>query len=283
MGGLKRTLARLTRRFRPSPSPVAADQYEPLGPDLGRVRLAGGLSLYIDPQDGDISASLIRRGYWERWTTLSVLSLIRPGDRIVEVGANVGYYTVLMADAVGPTGSVLALEANPRLADLAQRSLALNGLEGRAQALAQAALDRSGTVSFVTSRTVSGGGHVAVLDQPPFADSEVIEAPAARLDDLIQGRVDLIRMDAEGSEPFVMAGAERILADNSDIVVCMEWSPVQIVSRTDPAAFVDRMAAGGFRFWRMERDAKLTPLSADALKAAGHTDIVACRRDPRRR
>ena len=266
MGGLKRTLARLTRRFRPSPSPVAADHYEPLGPDLGRVRLAGGLSLYIDPQDGDISASLIR-----------------PGDRIVEVGANVGYYTVLMADAVGPTGSVLALEANPRLADLAQRSLALNGLEGRAQALAQAALDRSGTVSFVTSRTVSGGGHVAVLDQPPFADSEVIEAPAARLDDLIQGRVDLIRMDAEGSEPFVMAGAERILADNSDIVVCMEWSPVQIVSRTDPAAFVDRMAAGGFRFWRMERDAKLTPLSADALKAAGHTDIVACRRDPRRR
>ena len=283
MGGLKRTLARLTRRFRPSPSPVAADHYEDLGPDLGRVRLAGGLSVYVDPQDGDISGSLIRRGYWERWTTLSVLSLIRPGDRIVEVGANLGYYTVLMADAVGPAGSVLALEANPRLADLAQRSLALNGLDNRAQVLAQAALDRSGTVSFVTSRTVSGGGHVAVLDQPPFADSEVIEAPAARLDDLIQGRVHLIRMDAEGSEPFVMTGAERILSDNPDIVVCMEWSPIQIVSRTDPAAFVDRMAADGFRFWRMERDAGLTPLSNDALKAAGHTDIVACRRDPRRR
>ncbi len=283
MGGLKRTLARLTRRFRPAPSLVAADHYEPLGPDLGRVRLAGGLSLYVDPQDGDISGSLIRRGYWERWTTLSVLSLIRPGDRIVEVGANLGYYTVLMADAVGPTGSVLALEANPRLADLAQRSLALNGLDDRAQVLAQAALDRSGTVSFVTSRTVSGGGHVAVLDQPPFADSEVIEAPAARLDDLIQGRVDLIRMDAEGSEPFVMTGAERILSDTPDIVVCMEWSPVQIASRTDPAAFVDRMAADGFRFWRMERDAGLTPLSADALKASGHTDVVASRRDPRRR
>ncbi|WGM45186.1 hypothetical protein KOAAANKH_00046 [Brevundimonas sp. NIBR10] len=281
MGGLKRTLARLTRRFRPAAQAVTTDHYEALGPDLGRVRLAGGLSLYVDPQDGDISGSLIRRGYWERWTTLSVLSLIRPGDRIVEVGANLGYYTVLMADAVRPTGSVLALEANPRLADLAQRSLALNGLDDRARVLAQAALDRMGTVSFVTSRTVSGGGHVAVLDQPPFADSEVIEAPAARLDDLIQGRVDLIRMDAEGSEPFVMTGAERILSDNPDIVVCMEWSPVQIVSRTDPAAFVDRMAADGFRFWRMERDARLTPLSIDALKAAGHTDIVACRRDPR--
>ena len=283
MGGLKRTLARLTRPFRPSPRQAAADHYEPLGPDLGRVRLAGGLQLYVDPQDGDISASLIQRGYWERWTTLSVLSLIRPGDRIVEVGANLGYYTVLMADAVGPQGSVLALEANPRLADLAQRSLALNGLDDRARVLAQAALDRTGTVSFVTSRTVSGGGHVAVLDQPPFPDSEVIEAHAARLDDLVEGRIDLIRMDAEGSEPFVMAGAERILSDNRDIVVCMEWSPIQIVSRTEPAAFVDRMSADGFRFWSMERDAKLTPLSAGGLKAAGHTDIVACRRDPRRR
>lgn len=290
MSGWRKRLARLRRRLlgAPPPAPVidavalslAADRYFPLGPDLALARIRSGEVLYVDPQDEHISHNIIVHGFWEADTHAVVMRLLRPGARVIEVGANLGYYTVTMANRVGPAGFVTALEANPRLVGLIQRSLRFNGLTERAAVVAKAALDQPGEITFVVSRSNSGGGYVSIWDHMPYDDGRKLTVETVRLDDLGETQVDMIRIDAEGSEAFILKGAEALLRRNPDIVVCMEWSRVQIASRTSVPDFIDWMVALGFRFWRIDVQAQLKPITPESLPGLDHCDIVAARRLP---
>ncbi len=304
---LRKRLARAFRRFTglkapvaviPPPVPVAvttrdglvlddggsvargSDRYFYLGPELALVRLNCGHALYVDPLDEHVSANIILDGVWERWVHKVVVSLMKPGGRVVEVGANLGYYTVIMAGAVGPTGSVLTLEANPRLAEMVTRSALINGFASRVQVVHKAALDQPGTINFSVSRRNSGGGFVNPWGIQPYADGEVLTVEAVRIDDLDPGHVDVLRMDAEGSEAFILRGAEATLRANPDIVICMEWSVEQIGSRTSVTDFIDWMVGLGFNFWRIGYDSSLTPVVAKNLAGLEHCDLVVSRNAP---
>lgn len=284
-------LKNLARRTRPVRTKITslfglrasnpARSFKSIASDLAIIGLKSGHQLYVDPLDTIVSRRLIESGHWEFWTTAAVLSLIRPGHHVVEVGANLGYYTVLMADRVGSTGSVLAMEANPRLSAMANDSLVLNGLDGHALVLNLAALDRRGSISFVTSPTNAGAGHVAILAKAPFADAVTITVQATTLDDVVTENVNFIRLDAEGCEPQILRGAQEILKRNHDVIVCFEWSLVQIESRTSAADFLKWMSELGFSFWLIERDARLVPITVTAIMNLPHTDLVAARGDPR--
>ena len=290
---VRKTLARAFRRLtgtRPQPAPVVKghdtvpavrERYFYLGPDSALVRLNCGHLLYVDPADEHVSINIIAHGYWEAHVHRVIVSLLRPGANVIEVGANLGYYTVIMSGAVGSTGSVTAFEGNPRLAGMVERSLNLNGFSARSRVLAKAALDQPGTIDFVVSRRNSGGGFVTQWAGQPYDDGQVLKVEAMRLDDLESGRVDMIRIDAEGSEAFILRGAEAILKASPDIVICMEWSVVQIASRTSVPAFVDWLAAMGFKFWRIETDSSLTSIASQDLPLLGNCDIVVSRRTPR--
>lgn len=259
----------------------AANRYFYLGPELALVRLNCGHLLYVDPMDEHVSANIIVHGYWEAWVHRVVLGLLRPGSRVVEVGANLGYYTVTMAGAVGASGSITALEANPRLAGMVERSLNLNGFAQRSKVVPKAALDQPGAIDFVVSRSNSGGGFVTLWDHMPYEDGQVLKIEAVRIDDLDPGRVDMIRIDAEGSEAFILRGAEATLKANPEIVICMEWSVIQIESRTSVPEFVAWLETLGFKFWRIEFDSSLSPLSGKELSVHPNCDIVVSRRTPK--
>lgn len=292
---LKKKLARAWRRLTgPLPQPdfgaviaspafaAAAHRYFYLGPDLALARLRSGEVLYVDPQDEHVSANIIVHGYWEAGVHAVVMSLLAPGARVIEVGANVGYYTVTMASRVGPDGFVTALEANPRMVGLVRRSLHFNGLSGRVRVVEGAAADHAGVLEFITSRTNSGGGYVSIWDHAPYEDAVRLEVQALRLDDLGEDRVDLIRLDAEGSEAFILRGAEALLHKNPDVVICMEWSVIQIGSRTSVPDFLDWMTGLGFHFWRIGPAAELTPVSVADMAGLEPCDVVAARRPPQR-
>src|SRR6187402_1960175 len=74
--------------------------------------------MFVDPDDLGVTPRLCLDGFWESWVTAAIARALRPGAFCVDVGANHGYYTLLMADAAGPHGRVLALEPNPTLAGL---------------------------------------------------------------------------------------------------------------------------------------------------------------------
>ena len=150
----------------PSSPVVNTTRYFYLGPDVALTRLLDGHHLFVDPQDESVSMHLIAHGFWETWIHDAVQSLIRPGNRVVEVGANLGVYTISMARGVGETGHVVSLEANPRLATLVQRSIDFNGYKNRVSLLQKAATNEPGSIKFRVARLNSGGGHASV----DFAD-----------------------------------------------------------------------------------------------------------------
>lgn len=285
---VRKTLARAFRRLtgtRPQPvattggTPIARDRYFYLGPDQALVKLDNGLFLYVDPQDDHMSARIIADGHWESWVHACVLGLLKSGDRVIEVGANLGYYAVAMAQKVGPGGFLTSFEANPRIAALTQKSLAFNGFAARSRVIPQAALNEPGEISFVVSRRNSGGGFVTYWEGQPYEDGVVLKVPAVRLDDTVSGPIDMIRIDAEGSEPFILRGAEAILKANRGIVLCLEWSVEQMGSRTSVSEFVDWLSDMGFGFWRMGFDSSLQPVAPADMAGLDLCDVVMSRRD----
>lgn len=262
---------------KPEPPQPPKTRYFYLGPDVALARLSDGHHIFVDPQDETVSAHLIAHGYWEQWIHHVVCSLISPGDRIVEVGANLGYYTIAMAVMTGPTGHVTAFEGNPRLSKLVERSISFNGYGDRVTVRSQAASDRAGPISFSLSRANSGGGHAAV--HPGWAPEgmDQVEVDGVRLDDVIEGEIDFLRMDAEGSEPLILRGAERLLR-NPSIIVVLEWDIVQMAGRTSVEEFASWLARMGMKFWRIEHDTSLTPVTAEKLAILSACDLVMSRR-----
>jgi FkbM family methyltransferase len=163
------------------------------------------------------------------WCTEFMLHRIRPGQVAWDVGANLGYYAVLMAELVGRQGRVLALEPNPRLAKLCGQTLALNGHWHTAEVRRIAAADESGgTLRFRTTFSDPKNGHLLAADEAaaPGIDDDTLEVavPTMRLDDLSEGPVDFLKIDVEGAEEMVWAGMQRLLDRSPGITVLMEFN-----------------------------------------------------------
>lgn len=257
----------------------AGRDYFYLGEGLGLTRLKSGHFIYVDPREESVCAHLIAHGSWEPWTNDVVLALLAQGDHVLEVGAHVGFYTLGMAHKVGPSGSVTSLEANPRLAALADRTLRFNGYANWARIIQKAASDVAGAVRFSISRQFGGGGHLYVWDDAFGADTEILDVEAVRLDDLDIPAPRFIRLDAEGSEILILRGAERLL-ERQDVILCMEWDIIQMVSRGDPAEFAQWLAAKDFRFWRICTDGRLVEVPGADLAQTAPCDIVVARTPP---
>lgn len=148
-------------------------------------------------------------GDWAELPEIAVLRRhgLRPGARVFNLGANHGVIALMLADAVGSDGRVVALEADPNLAAIAARNAADNGLhwlECRHAAVAA----RSGEVRFgVDGRVADAGGRFGARP-----------VPAVAIDDLADryGPPDVVFMDVEGYEAQALAGAARTLARGAD-------------------------------------------------------------------
>ena len=268
-----------TRRRRTATPPAPPREFFYLGEGIGLTRLGCGHFIYVDPLEESVCSHLIAHGQWEPWAREVVLGLIEPGDHVLEIGGHVGYYTLGMAHKVGPQGSVTTFEANPRLAGLARRSVRFNGYADRVDIRQQAVSDQSGRLRFTLSRQFGGGGHIYISECALGPDAEVIEVEAVRIDDLDLPDIKLIRIDAEGSEPLILRGAEKLL-QKPDIVLCIEWDLVQMASRSDPVEFANWLADQGFAFWRITTSGDLAAVDPADLPALSPCDLVISRSLP---
>jgi FkbM family methyltransferase len=130
----------------------------------------------------------------------------------VDVGAHVGYFTVLLAKQVGPSGEVVAFEPNPNIFEILKENVALNGyrnviLENKAVA------DQAGQVELRLSSRLPQEGIDSIISDP--GPGPRIKVLAVRLDDYFgsgSNRVGFVKMDIEGAEALALEGMSRILA-----------------------------------------------------------------------
>jgi len=215
--------------------------------------------MYVDPNDEGVSARLITLGVFEPLEMNTLSSVIKKGNVVIDVGANIGLYTLLAADLVGPEGRVFAFEPVPRNLRLLRKSIDSNGYKN-ATVVPLAASDRCGTVKFVVDDQNWGSDRMATPDE----SSQSIDVQTTTLDKYFANSgysVDLLKIDAEGAEPAILDGARELLAANPDIAILTEYNPKLIQQLGySPEEYLQKLAAMGFQFTCLDEVTQSTEL-----------------------
>lgn len=251
--------------------------YAYLDPRTALTTLHDGQLIFVDPLDEQLTPSIVAYGRWESWIERAICGLVKPGDRVIEVGANVGYHTLIMSALIGPTGRLDAFEANPQLARLLRRSVACSGRADSVMVHEQIVADRAGVMQFYVSDRYGGAGNLVDHGWDIGSDTQVVEREAVRLDDLYEGQsVDFIRIDTEGAELLILNGALGLLRRCPTIKLCIEWSIGMMGARGDLPGLVAALDEMQFRFWRVEVSG-LAAMTVAELLAAPHCEVVIAR------
>jgi FkbM family methyltransferase len=243
--GMRRILSTFDRQFFPSPVSVR------FGPaDIVTYELENGMTIYLDRDDGAVSQPLLNGDYEAHLVPL-FRQFCQPGMTVIDVGANVGLYTMLASALVGSSGRVVAVEPNSENCRLILLSLDANQVEN--VELFPLALDRDRGWSNLSGHFGSNGGLVSGDASSLRAGwSEIV--PTFALDDLVEGPVDFLKIDVEGAEGRVVAGARRIL-ETSRPVVATELSLEMLprVSGISGEEYLGGFEALGYRISLLNR------------------------------
>lgn len=216
-----------------------------LGDDTALCRVLGRYKMLVDTRDDDVSAHLLLDGYWELWVTQVLVGLVKPGMTCVDVGAHLGYFSLMMADLAGPTGRVHAFEPNAALRGRLERSVAINGFAGIVEAHPWPLSDQDGqAVRLVVPRGRPGGGHIQPIDAAAGSRSPAGVLHTRRLDGFAEiPRADVVKIDAEASEAAIWRGMGGLIAQGRPMCVLLEFAAVRYA---DPGAFLDALTGAGF-------------------------------------
>lgn len=192
-----------------------------------------GAKIYVDTRDTSLAPHIMVEGDWEPWVTNCIVMYLQKhkGCTFIDVGANVGWYT-LLACGLGAS-KVFAFEPNPRMAALLRKTIAVNGLK-ETVCFCEAACGETyqkATLQFEFEEI--GGGHVvgaAPAASPGFYDGLMSATGVKKwatpeticnvlpLDDYVRTRSPdakvIVKIDVEGYEPQVLAGAQELLAEH---------------------------------------------------------------------
>ncbi len=266
-------VARLAREFRPQNlndiRVLAGGVY--IGEQTVLCRVLGRYKMYVDSQDISISSHLMIDGVWEIWVTEAMALLIKPGMKVVDIGANLGYYTLMMADLVGPKGKVFAFEPNPPIAGLLNRSVVVNGFADRVTVHAHALSDTaSPAYQLFVPANHPGGAFVLPVDPADAPPADLIAT--YRLDsypDILDA--DFIKIDAEAAEESIWRGMAGLIERGHPLTIFLEFTSCRY---SNPAGFLATMENAGFALAYIDIDNGTLPITASAIMAWPATDEV---------
>lgn len=231
-----------------------------LGDHKAITRTAFGQKIFVDTRDVGITPHLLMDGMWEPAVSEVFKHIVGSGMVVVDIGANIGWYTLLAAFRVGEKGRVIAFEPNTDLVNLLYRSIEVNGFGGTVTVEETGVMDRSCTLEFYkwANHQASSNFFWNSPSRAQHDTTETMQVNCVSLDDYFRehpcSRVDVIKIDAEGSEPKIIAGAENTLRANPLVRILMEFNPAYRDT-------IERLMLMGFRVAAIEEDASLTFMS----------------------
>ena len=244
---------------------------------LSQVKIAAGdlagYTILLDMQ--------VDKDYWlgtyEPELQAALRELIQPGAIIYDVGANIGYVSLLLAKAAGQNGHVYAFEALPGNADQWRRNVALNGMEARLSLYAGAVTQSAGPVRFLVHASGGMGKAAGSAGRADQYQSE-ISVPGISLDEFVYGQGNpppqVVKMDIEGGEVLALPGMRRVLAEARPLMLMELHGP-----ESSQVAW-DTLTTAGYTISWMRRGYPVVP----SLEAMGwKAYIVARPDDPQRK
>ena len=184
---------------------------------LKKVKIFGKYIFYYLDSDKYIGQRLALEKY-EPYETELILRQTKVGNTIIDVGANIGYYTVLLADKVGNTGKIYAFEPDKINFEILKKNVEANNLKN-VEIINAAVGSKAGKLKLHKSKENLG-------DHKLYGnDKEIEEVKIVKLDDFLKNKkIDLMKVDTQGWEPEVIEGAKKIISKNKPIMF-LEYSP----------------------------------------------------------
>lgn len=214
----------------------------------------------------------------EPGTVAVVQNLLKPGETFLDVGANVGAYTLLAARLVGPGGTVISVEPVPVTAAMLRTTAAINGISAQTE-IHECALGEQDGSSSITLGTTSGHSSFRPLDGGAATESVLV--PVRRGADVVGDRVPaIVKIDVEGFELEVLSGLQPVLANKTSALI-VEYSPQHIEAAGLTAAqWLKRLRQYRSQIWIIGDDpVGLTPLPPQKIPE-GATNLFCCDKLP---
>lgn len=248
--------------------------------DRVSLKKAKGFCIYVQEEDLAVGVS-VKRDAYERNVTAVFRNRLRAGMHVLDIGANVGWYTMLSASLVGSSGSVTAIEPNPDTAKLLEASR-------RANAFANVILLQVAAGRAQGLLVLHGSYGNAMTSAVPDAAAALISSrtvPSFRVDDLIprNTNIDFVKIDVEGAEYNALLGASDLIRRCHPTIVS-EFSPNTMpgISGVDGREYLRFLLDFGYTVAVIEGGGALRPCGTDpervmdAYTSSGvdHIDIL---------
>lgn len=228
---------------------------------------AGDLRLSVDSRDY-VGKEIYSTGIWDRPETAYLNRLLKPGMTAVDVGAHIGYFTVLFASKVGPSGQVLAFEPEPYNFKLLRKNVRQNHFKN-VRAFNCALGSKTGRARLFLSPYENYGDH-CLFERESTRVS--IPIKTAVFDEIALRcgirRIDVVKMDVQGYERQVLSGMSRLLAASPQVTVLTEFWPYGLERNGNSAAeFFDFFLKKGFCAAVLREDGSEDPVTLDQALA----------------
>lgn len=171
-----------------------------------------------------ITKRLKQLGAYERNDLAMVMSFLKEGDTVLDVGGNIGTFAIPVALKVGGTGKVYTFEGNPQTYSVLSQNIAINNLENQIQAIQAIVTSISGNYVLMDPDDGIGSAtcYFQLVEQQSHKLSDSQELPCIALDDwwktVNQPQISLIKVDVEGADLNVLNSAREIIKRDKPII-----------------------------------------------------------------
>jgi len=229
--------------------------FQLLWPNRRTVVEIQGSKMYVNP-DGlprgfrNTFQEYILRNGWEELTTKMFKEGISKGDVVLDLGANVGYYSLLAAQLVGKEGKVYSFEPEPKNFSVLLKNIELNGYDNIVP-VQKAVSDTSGKITFFLHNRDTGAHTIYQPDPGERQFAESIEVETVTLDEFLDGKenhINVVKVDVEGAEMAVLSGMKKMIMENHNLKMFIEFHPPGIKRRGESSSAFARQLLEDYGF-----------------------------------
>ena len=206
-----------------------------------------GSKMFLDPGD---SLDLSINGVYGELDTKIIREEIHEGDIVIDVGANIGYYTLIFAQLVGSSGKVFAFEPESKNFEILKKNIEINNYPNIV-AEQKIVSDKSGIVKLF----IAEHGIVGHRINQQKSSQKFIEVESIILDNYIKklnldNKINFIKIDVEGSEPKVLEGAKGIMQKSNQLKIFTEFNREAVEEYgIEPKEMIDLFYRNGFKIY----------------------------------
>ena len=203
--------------------------------------------MFVDSSDTGLAPYLLMHGVFGEYETELVKEIVKPGAVVIDVGANIGYFTLLFSRLAGEGGKVYAFEPDPKNHELLLKNLDVNKV-GNTTAVKKALSNKTGKTKLFLDQLNLGDMSMAAgnIDNP----AGFLEVETITLDEYLAGeqekRVDFIKIDVQGAEALVIEGAEKTIKTAKPKILLEFWPWGLRNLGSDPEALLRRIEGYGY-------------------------------------